>query len=133
MGRRRTIFKDMAEMTAAAAAMHFGADHAVTAIGRGFDRAGLGIIEARPAGAALELGLGNEQFLIATGAIEHAGAFFVIQRAAARPLGAVLAHDVILLGSENFAPFRFGMADRMCFGVKIGAHVDTHIGMPYSI
>src|SRR5262249_26133948 len=123
------VFKDMTEMTAAAAAMHFGADHAVTAVGRGLDRAWLGIVEARPAGAALELGLGDEQFLAAAGAEKRAGAFFVIQRAAARPLGAVLAHDVILLGSEDFAPFRLGMADRILLGVQVGAHGD----MPYSI
>src|SRR5215467_12220967 len=77
MGRRRTVFKDMTEMTAAAAAMHFGADHAVTAVGRGLNRAWLGIVEARPAGAALELGLGDEQFLAAAGAEKRAGAFFV--------------------------------------------------------
>src|SRR5262249_52093009 len=93
------------------------------------DRVGLGIIEARPAGAALELGLGDEQLLAATGAIKRAGAFFVIERAATRALGAVLAHDVILLGGENSAPFRFGMADRILLGFRVGAHDD----MPYSI
>src|SRR5690242_8806677 len=98
MGRRRTVFKYMAEMTAALAAVDLGADHAVALIGRALDCAGLGIVEARPASAALELGLGGEQLLPAAGAIERAGAFFVIQRAAARPLGAVLAHDVVLLG-----------------------------------
>src|SRR5262249_5304897 len=129
MGWRRAVFKDMAEMAAAAAAVHLGADHAVTAGGRGLDCVGLGIIGARAAGAPPELGLGDEQLLSATGTIERAGALFIIQRAAARPLGAVLAHDVILLGAENFAPFRFGMADRILLGFRVGAHGD----MPYWI
>src|ERR1700752_4053772 len=97
-GRRRAVGEDMAEMTAAAAAMAFGADHAVGAILRFLDRAGLGIVEARPAGAALELLLRLEQHLPAARAGEGAGALLVVERAAARPLGAVLAHDVKLLG-----------------------------------
>src|SRR5438477_5148111 len=48
-----TLFRS-AEMTAAAAAMHLGADHAVGAIHGFLDRAGFRIVEARPAGAALE-------------------------------------------------------------------------------
>src|SRR6478735_13350 len=52
-GRRGAVREDVAEMTAAAAAMAFSAHHAVAAVMRLFDRAGLGVIEARPAGAAL--------------------------------------------------------------------------------
>src|SRR5581483_10330303 len=98
---------------AAAAAMHLGAHHAVAAIGGGFDRVGLGIVEARPAGAALELALGPEQRLAAAGAGERAGAFLVVQRAASRHLGAVLAHDVILLGRQKLAPLCLGVRDRI--------------------
>src|ERR1051325_4346758 len=86
MGRRGAVFKYMAEMTAAAAAVDLGTDHAVTLVARALDRAGLGIVEARPAGAALELGLGDEQLLPAAGAVERAGALFVIQCTAARSL-----------------------------------------------
>ena len=112
----------MAEMAAAAAAMYFGADHAPAPIGRGLDRAGLGIVEARPAGAAVEFRLRDEQLLPAGGASEGAGAFFVIQRAAARPLGAVLAHDVKLFRREDFAPFRLGMRNGICLGFKLSGH-----------
>src|SRR5208283_5916774 len=93
MRRRRAVLEDVAEMAAAAAAMHLGAHHAVAAIGRGLDRAGHRIFEARPAGAALEFLLGGEQRLTAAGAGKRAGTLLVIERAAPRRLGAVPAHD----------------------------------------
>src|SRR5262245_17711806 len=105
-------------MAATAAAMHFGARHAVAAIVGRLDRAGLRIVEAGPAGAAFEFPLGDKQFLITTRAAECPRAFFVIQRAASRPLGAVLAHDVKLLGRQNLAPFGVGVRD----GILLGVH-----------
>src|SRR5580658_5352245 len=81
MRRRRAVLEDVAEVAAAAAAMHFGAHHAVVAVGRGLDRPGDRIVEARPAGAALEFLLGDEQLLAAAGAGEFAGALLVIERA----------------------------------------------------
>src|SRR5215472_509159 len=131
MGRRRPVLENMAEMAAATAAMHLGANHAVARICRGLHCSGLRIVEARPTSAALELGFGDEQLLLAAGAIERAGALFVIECAAPRPFGALLAHDVVLLRSEDFAPFRFGMGDRIFLGVQDGAHevvlaLDTH-------
>src|SRR6266436_4954885 len=50
--RRRPVLEHVAEMAAAAAAVHFRARHAVAAIGRGFDRARHRIVETRPAGVA---------------------------------------------------------------------------------
>src|SRR4029079_460788 len=47
MRRRRTVLEHVPQMAAAAAAMHLGADHAVAAVGRGFDRARDRIVEAR--------------------------------------------------------------------------------------
>src|ERR1041384_307091 len=91
-GRRRAVREDMAEMAAAAAAMHLGAHHAVAHVARLLDRTRLRIVEARPAGAALELLLRPEQRLPATRAAKRAGALLEIERAAARPLGPVLAH-----------------------------------------
>src|SRR6516162_6430938 len=131
MGRRRPVLENMAEMAAATAAMHLGANHAVARIRRGLHCSGLRIVEGRPTSAALELGFGDEQLLLAAGAIEGAGALFVIECAAPRPFGALLAHDVVLLRSEDFAPFRFGMGDRIFLGVQDGAHevvlaLDTH-------
>src|SRR5262249_2601411 len=97
VGRGGAVLQNVAEMAAAAAAMHLGADHAPTAIGGALDRARLRIVKTRPAGAAVELGLGDEQRLAAAGAGERAGTLLVIERATARPFGAVLAHDVELL------------------------------------
>src|SRR5258708_18695896 len=109
-------------MSAAAAAMHLGAYHAPAAVGRGLDGARLRIVEARPAGAALELLLRGEQRLVAAGAVERAGALLVIERAAARPFGAMLAHDVKLLGREQLLPLRFRMCHGILLGVRLGAH-----------
>src|SRR6188474_3482908 len=63
--RRRSVLEHVSQMAAAPAAMHLGAHHAVTAVGRGFDRARHRIVEARPAGATLELLLRCEQLLSA--------------------------------------------------------------------
>src|SRR3954463_4346723 len=53
IGGRWAVVEDVAEMAAAAAAMHLGAGHAIAGVLRALPRAGDGIIEARPAGAAL--------------------------------------------------------------------------------
>src|SRR5215470_14646513 len=92
MRRRRAVVEHMAEMTAAPAAVDFGAGHAVAPVGRGFDRALHGIVEARPAGAAIEFLLRHEQWLTAPRALEGAVAFFIIECTASGRLGAVLAH-----------------------------------------
>src|SRR5262245_17517686 len=60
-GGRRAVGEHVAQMAAAAAAMHLGAHHAVAAVLGGLHGAGLGRVEARPARTALELGLGDEQ------------------------------------------------------------------------
>src|ERR1700752_80868 len=116
-GRRRAVGEDMAEVTAAAAAMAFGADHAVGAVLRFLDRARLRVVEARPAGPALELLLRLEQLLPAARASKGAGALLVVERAAPRPLAAMLAHDVKLLGGQDLAPLGLGVGD------GIGLHV----------
>ena len=51
-----------------------------------------------------------------------AGALLVIERAAARPFGAVLAHDVELLGREQLLPLRLGMRHGIVLGVRLRAH-----------
>src|SRR5580692_9264362 len=120
--RRRAIVEDVAEMAAAAAAVHLGALHAPAAVGGGIDRAWLRIVEARPAGAALEFLLRGEQRLPAADAGERAGAFLVIERATARPFGAVLAHDVELLGREQLLPLRLGVRHGIVLGIRLRAH-----------
>src|SRR3954471_22394678 len=113
--RRRAVLEHVTEVAAAAAAVHLGADHAVAAVGRGLDRARNRIVEARPAGAALELLLRCEQLLPAAHAGERAGALLVIERAAAGTLGAVAAQDIVLLGGEELAPLLVGVGDRETF------------------
>src|SRR4029077_4897516 len=96
MGGRRAVVEHMAEMAAATAAMHLGTHHAVGTVLRGFDRTGFRIVEARPAGAAFEFLLRDEQLLAAARAGEGAGALLVIERTASRRLGAVPAHHLKL-------------------------------------
>src|SRR4051812_23168041 len=69
-GGRWPVGKDMAEVAAAARAVHFGAAHAVGRVLRYGGGPRNGIVEARPAGAALELGPGLEQRLAAADAHE---------------------------------------------------------------
>src|SRR5262245_14895150 len=125
VGGRRAVLEHVAEMAAAAAAMHLGAHHPEALVRCGLGRARHRIVEARPASAALELGLRHEQGLIASGADEGTGALFVIERAAAGSFGAVLAHDVVLLGREQAAPLGVGAGDR----VDLGVHRSSSVGL----
>src|ERR1700738_4956845 len=110
-GRLRTIVEDVAEMAAAATAVNFGAQHAEGAVLGLADGVLERLIKTRPAGAALEFGVGREQRQVAAGAGEDALAMFLEQRARTRALGALLAQDLILLRSELRAPFRIGLFD----------------------
>src|SRR6516165_10587802 len=67
-GRLRAVVEDMAEMAAAAAAMHFRTPYAVGAVFRRADGVFERLVEARPTGPAFELGLGGEQRQVAAGA-----------------------------------------------------------------
>src|SRR5262249_25385432 len=117
------------EMATAAAAMHLGAHHAEAAVGRGLDRARHWIIEARPAGAALEFRLRDEQRLLAAGAYERAVTLLVVERAASRRLGAVLAHDPVLLGREQATPLGVGAGDWIDLGVHASSSVcEQYVG-----
>ena len=42
-------------------------------------------------------------------------ALLVVQGATAGRFGAVLAHDLVLLGGEQLAPLRLGVGDRILF------------------
>src|ERR1700751_179998 len=68
--RLRTVVEDGAEMAAAAAAMNLGAAYAEGAVLGRADGVVQWLVEARPAGAALELGVGGEQRQVAAGAGE---------------------------------------------------------------
>src|ERR1700761_8582934 len=79
--RSGAVVEDVAQMAAALGAAEFGAHHAMAGVRGGLHRAGLGIPEAGPTGAAFKLVLGVEQFGAAAGTLELAGALFVIEGA----------------------------------------------------
>src|ERR1700759_26022 len=84
-GRLRSVVENVAEMAAAAAAMDLGAQHAEGAVFRLADRILQRLVEAGPAGAAFELGVGGEQRQVAAGAGEGALAMLLQERARTRP------------------------------------------------
>src|SRR4249919_3123026 len=100
-------------MTAAAAAIDFRACHTVAAVLDGLNGSGHRVVKAWPAGAAFEFLFRDEQWLIAAGADECAGALFIIERATSRHFGAVLTHDLVLVRAQQLAPFGVGVRDRI--------------------
>src|SRR5580692_1669602 len=92
-GRLRPVVEDVTEMAAAAAAMNFGPQHPEGAVFGLADRVVERLIEARPAGAALEFGLRGEQRQVAAGAGEDAPAVLLQKRARTGAFGAFLAQD----------------------------------------
>src|SRR5262249_46089498 len=73
-----------------------------------------GCIEARPAGAAVELGLRREQGKIAPRAQVGAGRILLVKGAAPGALRAVFAQDVELLAGGVFAPLLLALGDLEC-------------------
>src|SRR5690606_31405855 len=98
------IVEDVAQMSAAAAAMAFGADHEQRGIHGGADGAGEGFPEAGPARAAVIFGFGGIELLPAPGAGIDAGLVELVERGGEGVLGAVLAQDMILLGRQAGPP-----------------------------
>src|SRR3984957_16595148 len=121
-GRLRSVVEDVAEMTAAAAAVNFGAQHSEGTVLGLADRVLERLIKTRPAGAALELGLRREQRQVAAGTGEDALAMLLEQRAAVRTLGAFLAQDFILLRGQLRAPLRIGLFDLELLGSLCRGH-----------
>src|SRR5256885_4043468 len=96
-GGLRAVVEDVAEMAAAAAAMHLDPRHAVGAVLGAAERVVERLEEARPARAALELGVRGKQRQIAAGAGESTLAMLLHERARPRTLRAVLAQAIVLL------------------------------------
>src|SRR5207237_1644978 len=94
-GRLRSVVEDVTHMSTAAAAVDFRARHPERRIPGFANGVVERLVEAWPAGAALEFGIRGEQGQIAAGAGEDTLAFFLQERARTRPLGAVLAQDFI--------------------------------------
>src|SRR5215470_10751154 len=84
------VLEDVSEMAAATAAMNFRSGHKKTSVGFGFDRAVERRPEARPAGAAVELGVRSKKRLAAAGAMVDPGAVLFVERARSGALGAML-------------------------------------------
>jgi hypothetical protein len=120
-GRRRPVVGDVAEMGAAATATDLRADHSVTAIGFGIDVAlGDRLVEARPTGAGIELGLRIEQLLPAADARVNALAVVVPVLAGKDRLGAFAAGNLELLGGQLSSPLIFRLDDLALSG--LGGH-----------
>src|SRR6202022_3707114 len=108
-GRLRPIVEDVAEMAAATAAVNFGPQYPESPVFGLADGVVERLVKTRPAGAALEFRLRREQRQVAAGTGEDALAMLLEQRARSRPLGALLAQNLILLRRQRRAPFRIGL------------------------
>src|SRR5438309_384093 len=86
-GRLRAVVEEMAEVATAAAAENLGALHAEGAVGALGDRMGERLPEARPTGAAFELGRGSEERQGAAGAGEDAVPVLLEKRRGAGAFG----------------------------------------------
>src|SRR5437763_15656370 len=102
----------MAEVAAAAAAMNFGSRHEKAAVGLGFDRLVERRPKARPAGAAVELGVRRKQRLPAPGAVIDPGAVLLIERAGSGTLRAVLPQHAVLRRRQLTPPVLFAQRNR---------------------
>ena len=70
--------------------------------------------ETGPAGAALEFRTRLEQRVVTGHAEKRARTLLVQQGTCPRPLGAVLAQHVVLLGRQLLPPLFFGLDDFEC-------------------
>ena len=107
-GRRRAVVEDVALVAVAADAVVLDARDHHLHVGLGADGAGQRGIEARPAGAALELGLRAEERQVAAGAVKAALALLGVERARARALGALVAQHLVGGGREALLPLGIG-------------------------
>ena len=120
-GGAGAVGEDVAEVAAAAGAVDLRARHLEAAVlleadGGLVDGGG----EGRPAGAAVELGVGGEEGDVAAGAEEAAGAVLAVERAGAGALGAVAAERAELLGGEALLPAGLVVADGKAGGGAAG-------------
>lgn len=104
-GRRRAVVEHMAEMAAAAAAVHLGARQEQLVVGPGADRVRQRLVEARPAGAAVELGRRRIEVEIAAGAGVDTRTLLVQQVAGEGPFGRLAAENGIGGLAQPLAPF----------------------------
>src|SRR5437588_2751109 len=110
------IVEDMAEMAAAAPAVHSRPVHPERSVLRRSD----GIVErrpeTRPAGTAVEFRRRGEEVEAATGAGESARAMFLKERTGERPFRRALAQHRILIGGQKLLPLIIAVSDFEGFG-----------------
>jgi len=116
-GRFRTVREDMAEMSAAIGAVHFGSGIAQLEIRRGADRAGQRLPETRPARAGIEFRFRTVERVVATSAGEGPRPVLVVQWGRIGALGRRIAQDVELAPGQLLAPLRLGQFDRKALGL----------------
>src|SRR5499427_3743238 len=117
---RRSVLEDMAQMPAAASAMHFRAWQQQQVVGGGADCVRQRPIEARPTGLAVVFGLRGEQRKIAARAGKRALALLVVERARAGGFGTAPPQHVVLRLGEDGAPFAVALLDFEAVG---GLHI----------
>src|SRR6266446_6111288 len=100
------VVEHVAEMTAAAPAMHFRSWNEQAVIVRGADSVLDRREKARPASAAIEFGFGAKERQIAGRTSEQTGAMLVIERAGIWPLRPTLPQHLELFGRQDLLPFR---------------------------
>src|SRR5690349_2124695 len=111
-GRAGAVREHVPEVAAAGPARHFRADHPVAAVLVNLDvRVLPGLGEARPAGAGIELGVRAEQLGSAARAAVDPVVLHVHVAAGERPLGALLAQDLVLLRRELLTPLLICLLD----------------------
>src|SRR5712692_7446922 len=111
-GRPGTVVEDVAKVTAAAAAHDLGTPHQQAVIRPQLDRLGdRGLVEARPAGARVELGVRAEQPGATAGAPVEAVLVVVDVRTGERHLGVRLTQHAVLQRGQFLAPLLVGLGD----------------------
>src|SRR5882724_1941908 len=132
--RLGAVGKDVAEMSGTAGAMHLGARHEEAAVGLGLDGFLAGrLIEARPAGAGIELRRRIEHRLAAADAGIRPRLMMVPELAGEGALGAVLASHLVLLGRQLLAPLRIALFDlvlRLCIHLAHHPMTLAHMVIP---
>ncbi len=114
------IVEDVTQVGLATVTEHFGASHPVGVIGFfGHGVFGGGGPKAGPTSARIKLGVGAKQWLSAGGA--DVGAFFLVLvvLAGKGALGALLAHDGVLLRRQALLPLAVGFNDLVGGGGRI--------------
>jgi hypothetical protein len=110
--RRGAVVEDVAEVATATFAQDLGAGHAETRILPELDvLRHRGLVEARPAGAGVELRPGGEQLRAAARASVGAVVLDVDVLAGERPLSRLTPQHLVLLGTQSLAPLLVGQLD----------------------